>query len=127
MFNHVMLGAESIPDSKRFYDAALGALGVPPGEFDARGRVKYLAGGGSFMLTRPINGEAATGANGGTLGFSAERPEHVDASYAAGLAAGAAACEGSAGFREAPGIKVYVAHLRDPTGNKLCALHKIQG
>ena len=30
MFNHVMVGANDIDDSKRFYDAVLGGIGSDP-------------------------------------------------------------------------------------------------
>ena len=30
-FRHVMVGANELDESKKFYDALLGALGVPPG------------------------------------------------------------------------------------------------
>ena len=93
MFSHVMLGADDVAASKRFYDAALGALGVPVGEVDELGRVAYTHDGGRFVVRTPLNGEPAIGANGGTLGFQASSPEAVDAWHAAGLAAGGTAIE----------------------------------
>ena len=39
MFTHVTVGANDIEASRRFYDAALGALGVEPGQGpDPKGR-----------------------------------------------------------------------------------------
>ena len=35
---------------------------------------------------------------------------------------GGTACEGDPGVREGMGMKLYLAYLRDPSGNKLCAL-----
>ena len=61
--------------SKRFYDAALGALGIPEGEVDELGRAVYAHDGGRFVIRTPLNGESASGANGGTLGFQAGSPE----------------------------------------------------
>jgi catechol 2,3-dioxygenase-like lactoylglutathione lyase family enzyme len=127
MFSHVMLGADDVAASKRFYDAALGALGVPEGEVDELGRVAYSHDGGRFVVRTPLNGEPASGANGGTLGFQAPSPEAVDAWHAAGLAAGGTAIEDPPGPRNATGGRVlYLAYLRDPGGNKICALHRIK-
>lgn len=33
-------------------------------------------------------------------------------------------CEDPPGYREGPAGKLYLAYLRDPDGNKLCALHR---
>ena len=127
MFSHVMLGADDVAASKRFYDAALGALGVPVGEVDELGRVAYTHDGGRFVVRTPLNGEPAIGANGGTLGFQASSPEAVDAWHAAGLAAGGTAIEDPPGPRNATGGRVlYLAYLRDPGGNKICALHRLK-
>ncbi len=123
MFNHVMVGADDLEASKAFYDATLGALGIPPGASDARGRVFYRTAAGGFAITAPINGGPASGANGGTIGFAAGSPEQVDAWHAAGLASGGTACEDPPGLRG--GGRAYIAYLRDPAGNKLCALHRM--
>lgn len=125
MFSHVMLGTDDIDASKAFYDAALGALGIAPGRVDPKGRVIYLHGGGVFLLTRPINGEPACHANGGTIGFAAASPEAADAWHAAGLAHGGTAIEDAPGVRDGGFGKLYLAYLRDPAGNKVCAMHRI--
>jgi catechol 2,3-dioxygenase-like lactoylglutathione lyase family enzyme len=124
MFSHVMLGANDIEASKAFYDAALGALGVAPGKMDPKGRVIYLHDGGLFMLTKPLDGEPACYANGGTLGFKAATTEAADAWHAAGAGAGGTPVESAPGWREGSFGKIYLAYLRDPAGNKICALHR---
>ncbi|WCT74897.1 VOC family protein [Sphingomonas naphthae] len=125
MFSHVMLGAADIEASKTFYDAVLGALGIKPGMSDPKGRVAYLHPGGTFLLTLPINGEPASCANGGTIGFAASSPEAADAWHAAGVANGGTPCEDPPGVRESPFGKLYLAYLRDPAGNKICAMHPV--
>ena len=122
MFSHVMVGADDIEASKKFYDATLGALGHGPGTMDPKGRVFYLTPTGVFALTKPINGEPTTGANGGTIGFAAGSPEAADAWHKAGLENGGTAIEDPPGVRE--GSNIYLAYLRDPAGNKICALHR---
>ena len=78
----------------------------------------------SADCTTPINGEPATFANGGTIGFAMQSPEQADAFHAAGVANGGTTCEDPPGWREGPGGKLYLAYLRDPDGNKLCVLHR---
>lgn len=125
MFSHVMLGANDIEASKAFYDAALGALGARPGIVDPKGRVIYMHNGGLFLLTRPIDGEDASCGNGSTIGFTAASAEEADAFHAAGVAAGGTAIEDPPGVREGAGMKLYLAYLRDPAGNKICAMHRM--
>lgn len=127
MFNLVMIGADDIEAAKRFYDATLGALGVPPAEINLQGRAVYAHGGSRFLIALPLNGAPATGANGGTLGFAAASPEQVDAWHAAGLAHGGTAIEDPPGVRHiVDGREVYLAYLRDPWGNKISSSYRIK-
>ncbi|HEU4959756.1 MAG TPA: VOC family protein [Sphingomonas sp.] len=125
MFSHVMVGADDIAASKAFYDATLGALGARPGMVDDKGRVLYLHNGSLFMISTPIDGQPATHANGGTIGFAAASPEQADAWHAAGVANGGTSIENPPGIREGGFGKLYLAYLRDPAGNKLCAAHRL--
>lgn len=125
MFSHIMVGANDVEASKKFYDAILGALGVPPGTADDKGRVFYMTKTGVFSITKPINGEPASCGNGGTIGFAAASPEQADGWHAAGVANGGTTCEDPPGVREGTIGKLYLAYLRDPSGNKLCALHRM--
>lgn len=122
MFSHVMLGADDVEASKKFYDAALGALCVREGRVDPKGRAMYMHGGGIFMLTNPIDGNPTTNANGSTIGFTAATPEEADAFHKAGLENGGTAIEDPPGWREGGGMRLYLAYLRDPSGNKICAM-----
>ena len=124
MFSHIMIGTNDLEKAKSFYDALLGTLGVPPGRVD-RHRVFYRTKTGVLGVTKPIDGQPAHHANGGTIGFLAENPEQAQAWHAAGVANGGKTCEDPPGVRETPAGKAYLAYLRDPDGNKLCALHRI--
>ena len=126
MFSHIMIGTNDLDKAKSFYDALLGTLGVPAGRVD-RHRIFWRTKTGTFSVTKPIDGKAATFANGGTIGFAAASQAEADAFHAAGLANGATSCEDPPGIREGSGIKLYIAYLRDPDGNKLCALHRVPG
>ena len=121
MFNHIMLGADDVAVSKRFYDAVLGALGIEPGTTDENGRCLFRTSGGTLMLKNPIDGEAASHGNGSTIGFRAGSTDEVDAWHAAGVANGGTTCEDPPGLRPSG---VYLAYLRDPIGNKLCAVFR---
>jgi catechol 2,3-dioxygenase-like lactoylglutathione lyase family enzyme len=125
MFSHIVVGTNDTARSKRFYDAVLGALGAKPAMQDDRGRLIYMHAGGIFLVTPPINGEPACHANGGTIGFAAASPAEADAWHAAGVANGGTSCEDPPGIREGSFGKLYLAYLRDPDGNKLCALHRM--
>ena len=125
MFSHIMLGANDIEESKQFYDAVLGTLGVSPGFIDDKGRVFYITDTGIFSLSIPIDGQPATAGNGSTVGFAVPDPETGDAWHAAGLANGGVSIEEPPGIRESAAGSMYLAYLRDPAGNKICALKRM--
>lgn len=126
MFSHVMIGANDVHKSKAFYDAILGTLGCKPGVIDEKGRCFYFTKTGIFALSKPINGEPACHGNGSTIGFAAESPEMADAWHEAGLANGGITCEDPPGERSGPAGKLYLAYLRDPSDNKICALFRVE-
>ena len=124
MFSHIMIGTNNLDRAKTFYDAVLGALGVPPGKVD-RHRVFYRTPTGVFSVSVPINGEPATVGNGSTFGFAFQSATQADAWHAAGLANGGSTCEDPPGVRTGATGQLYLAYLRDPDGNKLCALQRM--
>ena len=125
MFSHVMIGSNDIDRSKKFYDALFGVLGVAPATPDARGRLAYAHNGGRFMVTKPIDGKAASHANGGTIGFLMSSPEQAKAWHDAGVANGGTSIEDPPGIRQGAAGQIYLAYLRDPDGNKIVALHRV--
>lgn len=125
MFSHVMVGADDLAASKKFYDATLGAMGFGPGFQDDKGRVFWMTPSGIFSISIPINGQQASTGNGSTVGFAASSPEVADAWHAAGVANGGTTCEEPPGVRQGGMGALYLAYLRDPAGNKLCALHRM--
>src|SRR4029453_9473872 len=119
ILTHAVVGANDVEASRKFYDAALGGLGV--NNLGKAGDNAYFYGSESpeFVVTRPANGEAACHANGGTIGFVATSRAQVRAFHEAGIANGGTD-EGAPGPRAfAP--NAYGAYLRDPVGNKICA------
>ena len=123
MFSHVILGTNDIEKSKTFYNALLGALGANPGVIDDKGRLMFVHDDKIFGLTPPIDGQPATHGNGSTIGFACKSAEQVDAWHEAGVENGGRSIEDPPGVRESAFGPLYLAYLRDPEGNKLCALH----
>lgn len=124
MFSHIMIGTNNLERAKTFYDAALGALGVPAGAVD-RHRVFWRTPTGVFSVSLPIDEHPATVGNGGTVGFACQSAEQADAWHAAGLANGGSTCEDPPGIRVGPTSSLYIAYMRDPDGNKICALYRL--
>lgn len=127
MFSHITIGSNDIAASKTFYDAMMDVMGGSAGMIDPKGRLIYRHNGGMLLVTKPVNGEPACGANGGTIGFALSSPEQVDAWHKAGTENGGTTCEDPPGIREGGAGKLYLAYMRDPAGNKLCGLHRMAG
>lgn len=124
MFSHIMIGTNDLDKAKAFYDNLLNTLEVRPARVDGH-RIFYITKTGVFSVSKPINGEPATCANGGTIGFAASSPEQVNAWHAAGITAGGKTCEDPPGVRQGPAGQLYLAYLRDLDGNKICAMHRM--
>ena len=129
MFSHVMVGSGNLERSKSFYNAVLGTLGfagepnlsiAPSGH----SRLFYRHNGGTFGVAEPINGEPASVANGGTIGFQCDSPEQVQQFHDVAVANGGTSCEDPPGLREGSLGPIHLAYVRDPDGNKLCAVHR---
>lgn len=128
MLNHVMVGSNDIERSQRFYDALLGVLGAgkPFHNVTATGHIRlfYRHDGSTFGISQPIDGEAATCANGGTIGFACASPEQVQAFHDVAIAHGGTSIEAPPGLRESNMGSAYLGYVRDPDGNKLCAIYR---
>jgi catechol 2,3-dioxygenase-like lactoylglutathione lyase family enzyme len=122
MFSHIMVGANDIETSKAFYDATFAALGYKAGFIDPKGRAFWRTPTGTFAISIPIDGNPACNGNGSTMGFAVESEEQGLAWHAAGLANGGTAIEDAPGVRENGDMRYFLAYLRDPAGNKLCAM-----
>lgn len=125
MYSHNMVGSNDIARSKIFYDALFTAIGGRAGLQDDKGRLIYMHNDGLFLVSSPIDGGPATHANGGTVGFAMADPAQADAWHAAGVAAGGKSVEDPPGVRQGSFGGLYLAYLRDPDGNKLCALYRM--
>lgn len=128
MFNHIMVGSNDIERSARFYGAVLGVLGVgePIRNAAPSGHVRlfYRHDGSNFCVSEPINGQPATCANGATVGFKCGSGDQVQAFHDAAVAAGGTSIEEPPGLRTGAMGQLYLAYVRDPDGNKLCAIHR---
>lgn len=128
MFSHVMIGSNDIGRAQRFYDAVLAVLGAsaPIANTAASGhrRLFYRHAGSTFCVSEPINGEPASAANGATIGFRCLSPEQVQQFHDVAVAHGGVSIEDAPGRREGAMGPMYLAYVRDPDGNKLCAIHR---
>jgi len=118
IFTHVTLGTNDLQKSKAFYDAVLGALDIK--SMGPMGENGFLYGKDApeFLIVKPLNGQPACHANGGTLGFAAPSRDAVHKFHAAALANGGKD-EGQPGPRSFTPT-AYGSYVRDPDGNKLC-------
>jgi catechol 2,3-dioxygenase-like lactoylglutathione lyase family enzyme len=127
MFHYVTLGSNDLPRSKRFYDAALGPLGIintiaddsdvayaetpKPGEKPVN----------LLWVLKPLLALPANWGNGTMIVFTAKSRAAVDAFYAGAMANGGID-EGAPGLRRySPNF--YACYVRDPDGNKLSAVY----
>ncbi|TXC71018.1 VOC family protein [Sphingomonas ginsenosidivorax] len=128
MFNHVMVGSNDIERSKRFYDAVLGVLGAgePARNVTDSGHVRlfYRHAGNAFAVSQPIDDQPATPGNGSTIGFKCESLEQVQAFHDAAVANGGSSIEAAPGPRDTGLGRLNLGYVRDPDGNKLCAIHR---
>ena len=128
MLNHVMVGSNDIERSKRFYDAVLGTLGAgEPMRNKARSghtRLFYRHDGSTFCVSEPINDETATSGNGNTVAFKCHSPEQVREFHDVAVAHGGVSIEDAPGLRNSTTGPVHLAYVRDPDGNKLCAIYR---
>lgn len=128
MFNHVMVGSNDLERSRRFYNAVLRVIGVgdpiPNTTGSGHLRLFYRHAGNTFCVSQPINDAEATPANGGTIAFKCETPEAVQAFHDAAVAHGGTSIEDAPGLRQSNMGPVHLAYVRDPDGNKLCAIYR---
>ena len=128
MFNHIMVGTNDIERANRFYDAVLGTLGAgaPLRDQASTGHIRlfYRHAGSTFCISQPINNEPATFANGGTIGFKCSSAEQVRAFHDTAVAHGGTSIEDAPGLRAGKLGPMHLAYVRDPDGNKLCAIHR---
>ena len=118
MIAYSTLGTNDMDRSIRFYDAVLGCIGASR-ERTSSAWTQYGREGerAKVCLASPFDREPATHGNGTMLAFEAPSHEAVDAFHASALRYGGTD-EGAPGLREGTH---YVAYVRDPDGNKLCA------
>jgi catechol 2,3-dioxygenase-like lactoylglutathione lyase family enzyme len=125
MYSHITVGTSDMARATAFYDAVLAPLGL------TRRKTYKIAIGYApegfdgvnepFWVLRPYDRKAASAGNGAMVAFEATTRAAVDAFYAAALGAGGSD-EGAPGLRPHYHPNYYGAYVRDPDGNKLCAV-----
>jgi hypothetical protein len=125
MYSYATLGSNDLKSSKMFFDATLGAIGVTC-FYEGDDAVAYAVTGTerpSLWVTKPFNMRAASFGNGAMLSLVANSADAVNAFHMAALANGGSD-EGAPGYRENYSPDFYAAYVRDPLGNKLCAVFR---
>lgn len=125
MCSHVTVGASNMNRAMRFYDAVLAPLGLKR-KRTFKIAISYAPENFSginepFWVLRPYDKKDATPGNGAMVAFEAPTHAAVDAFHAAALAGGGTD-EGPPGLRTHYHPDYYGAYVRDPEGNKLCAV-----
>ena len=120
IFTHLTLGTNDLENARKFYDAVLTPLGVNR-IHDMDHASIYGVDGPALFVTKPLDGQPATKANGLTVGLKAPSRAAIDEFHAQGLANGGTD-EGAPGPRQfAP--NAYAAYIRCPDGHKICVSH----
>lgn len=120
MIHHVSVGTGDLARARRFYDAALPAIGMLPMRADDFA-AHYGSGHFMFSALLPADGGSAAPGNGVHIAFGVEDRAMVDAFHAAALAHGGTS-DGAPGLRPDYDANYYAAFVRDPDGNKLEAV-----
>jgi catechol 2,3-dioxygenase-like lactoylglutathione lyase family enzyme len=118
IFTHIVVGTKDLAKARVFYDKTLGALGLKRIMDNGDTMSIWGADAPEFMVTKPANGQPASHANGGTIGFAAPSRAAVHAFHEAALANGGTD-EGAPGPRSFTPT-AYGAYVRDLDGNKIC-------
>ncbi len=128
MFSHIFVGTNDIARAEQFYNTVLAVLGAvePHKSRSSSGhqRLFYRHDGNTLGVSEPINGEPATFGNGGTIGFKCNSPEQAKEFHDVAVAAGGTSIENPPGMRTSDLGQLYLAYVRDPAGNKLCAIYR---
>ena len=131
MFTYICLGSNDLARSARFYDAALGALGLKRCDTSGEASWDGWLGWGTYKdqgatevalwVGRPFDGAPATAGNGTMVALQAGSWAQVQEFHAAALANGGTS-EGAPGLRTQYNPDFYAAYVRDPDGNKLAVV-----
>ena len=121
LFGFVMVGSNDLIRSAKFYDAIFIPLGIKKVKSTEKS-IGYAKKNNlneiEFYVTKPNNKEVATYGNGTMILFLADSNKAVDSFHAGALENGGVN-EGSPGIRYDGN---YYAYVRDPEGNKICAM-----
>jgi catechol 2,3-dioxygenase-like lactoylglutathione lyase family enzyme len=117
MFDHISIGVRHLPTARRFYDAALPALGYPMRPGDAT-ECSYGGADCVFILAATEHPVPAHPQSQLHFCFKAPTRGAVDAFHAAALANGGQD-HGAPGLRPAYGENYYAAFAIDPDGYRI--------
>ena len=118
MIGYVTVGTNDLPRAAKFYDALAAEMNTPRMmEFETFIAWGTPGGPAGIAVTKPYDGQAASGGNGVMVALEAKDKEQVDRLHAIALAHGGTD-EGAPGPR---GEGFYAGYFRDPDANKRTA------
>lgn len=117
MFDHISIGVRDIANARRFYDAALPALGYPMRQGD---ETEFSYGGADcvFIIAATEHPVPAHPQSQMHFCFKAPTRAAVDAFHAAAMASGGRD-HGAPGLRPNYGANYYAAFAIDPDGYRI--------
>ena len=125
IFSHLTVGSSDMDRSVRFYDAVLAPVGLVRlksfRSASGYGPKDFAGINLPFWILRPHDRKAASAGNGVTVAFTVPSRAAVDAFHGAALANGGTD-DGPPGLRTHYHPDYYGAYVRDPEGNKICAV-----
>ena len=125
MFDHVSIGVRNSATARRFYDAALPALGYPIRKGDDS-EFSYGGEDAIFILVATDHPVPADPRSGLHFCFKAPSRAAVDAFHAAALSGGGTD-HGAPGLRPDYGAHYYAAFAVDPDGYRIEAYCSLPG
>lgn len=125
MIHHVSIGVRDLAHAGRFYDAALGALGLRR-VFEDDTALGYGVVDDQDAFCLKLAADAAPPGAGSHLAFAAASRGAVDAFHRQALQVGGS-CNGAPGLRLDYGEHYYAAFLVDPDGYRIEAVCKAPG
>ena len=126
MFSHMMVGSNDIERVEEILRRACSARSAASRASGREGPadLSCTMAASSWSPRRSTASRRRHG-NGGTIGFAMDSPKQADAWHEAGVAEWRHRDRGPAGRPREGGFgELYLAYLRDPDGNKMCALHR---
>ena len=120
MIDHISVGVSDLDRSRKFYEAALGALGLTR-VVTRPGMIGFGKAYPEFWINLRQGMPRLAPESGSHICLRAKTTAEVDAFHAAAIATGGAS-ESEPGIRPHDRVRYYAAFVSDPDGNRIEAV-----